>query len=223
MQFPYQPAKPFFELIEKNPPIQSNTHLAEEYLTVPEEHLSLQHPTPTRCFVRRKLSTNLISSTVIQQLGTARFSSKIPSFLCLRLGIDKVPRGSYVSGKTTHAPDRSPRHISTTATATIAVYTYPLHSLTAILSPLRHLHADHPDSLIPPMSGIQHATTRHSPPHVRKSASFKTARSTSAAKNSAASLKITIGGSKKAKKEKAELLDSYEDDDYMATTFLQYW
>ena len=74
------------------------------------------------------------------------------------------------------------------------------------------------------MSAIQHATTRHSPPHVRKSSALKSVRSVPAAKSLAASPKITIGGLKKAKKkEKEEVSDSGEDDDNMAMTFLQYW
>ena len=73
------------------------------------------------------------------------------------------------------------------------------------------------------MSGIQHATTRHSPPQLRKSSTIKTTRSVPAARSYAASPKITIGGLKKAKKEKVEVIDSEDDDDTMAMSFLQYW
>ena len=73
------------------------------------------------------------------------------------------------------------------------------------------------------MSGIQHAAARHSPPHVRKSSALKTARSTPSSKTLAASPRITIGGTKKAKREKVEVLDFEEDEDTMAMSFLQYW
>ena len=73
------------------------------------------------------------------------------------------------------------------------------------------------------MSGSQHAASRHSPPLVRKSLALKTARSAPSSKNLAVSPKITIGGTKKAKKEKAEAFDFEEDEDSMSMSFLQYW
>ena len=76
------------------------------------------------------------------------------------------------------------------------------------------------------MLGIQHGQTRHSPPHVRKSAGCKAARSSApVSKNLSAGPKITIGGgAKKVKKDKEEEeLALTEDDDTMAMSFLQYW
>lgn len=75
------------------------------------------------------------------------------------------------------------------------------------------------------MSSIHNAQThtRHSPPHVRKTAS-KAARS---APSSRAIVlpKITIKGAKAAKKakEEEEGLFEVEDDDDMGSSFLQFW
>ena len=72
------------------------------------------------------------------------------------------------------------------------------------------------------MSGIQNAPTRLSP-HVRKSSGLKAPRSGTSSKTLSAGPRITIGGTKAAKKGKEEVFDFEEEDDIMAMSFLQYW
>lgn len=67
------------------------------------------------------------------------------------------------------------------------------------------------------MSGFQHATTRSSLPALRKSSGLKASRSALSSKN------LSIGGAKRAKKDKEEAFDPGEDEDTMAMSFLQYW
>ena len=63
-----------------------------------------------------------------------------------------------------------------------------------------------------------HVATRHSPPHVRK-----TARSAPSSK-SAGTSKITIKGAKASKRAKEEDEEIFEDDnDEMGSSFLQFW
>lgn len=75
------------------------------------------------------------------------------------------------------------------------------------------------------MSGFHHVATRHSPPLVRKSAG-KATRSAPSSK-SIGTPKIVIKGArttaKHAKEEEDDICAVEDDEDEMATTFLQYW